>query len=972
MAPEKTLLLLLLTPPLLAVILPAAGRRLGARVGWLALLGPVVCLGAVLALHLAGPEARGPVSWNWIPSLGGQLTFHPDGLALFFGLVVTAIGVLVTFYAAHYLDDHYRDHGKFYCYLLLFMGAMLLTVFSANLLVLFVAWELTGLTSFLLIGFLHEKGESQRGARMALLTTALTGLALLAGIVLLRVIFGTFELAAIVGAPVPPGREDLLLAAFLCCFVGLAGKSAQFPFHYWLPNAMAAPTPVSAYLHSATMVKLGVFLTARLLPVFNGLEAWTPVLTGIGFGTLLLGALLALLAHDLKAILAYTTVAQLGLLIGYYGLFARGLPVAWDYLHIANHVFYKAGLFMVVGIVDHAAGTRDQRELGGLFRALPVTGIAALLGAAALAGLPPTTGFLSKELLLKAVFEFRAATPGVAGLWPVSAVVLASVLKVAIAAGFLHRTFFGPMPARVRAQFHAPSVGLQLAPLLLALATLAGGLLAADFGRWTLAYGVPGIHAGSAAPLHLWHGLTPEFAASAVILAAGLALHAALGRHRAARLAIPAALRFDRAFEWLADGVPGWARAINRRLGYETPQAFLFATVGAMVVTAAAGFVLTREAWAGLPIRGALQPPTPEGWLRWSVVAVVSTAALAAVAWRHPIRQIFALSIVGIGITTYFVLFRAPDLALTQLLVETITLLLVLLVVLRLRRDGADAEPLAPQSRGIRSLRIALSAGFGLILGGGVLFFQAPEAGGRAGEFYLQHSLALARGTNSVNTVVIDFRGWDTLLEIGVLLIASLGVLGLLARRRAGPPRPPAAPERDLFPVPPDLILRAVALGAFVPLNLLALFLFFRGHNLPGGGFIAGLVTALSLLLLGFVLGVHGLRRWLRFNPMTLAVAGVLLALGVTLLPALQGLPFLHHLHFHLGSFYAGTPLFFDLGVYLAVVGVTLKLILPLMKSVHRLPAFVREEEGAFMSALDEPIDLGGATGTKSRKEERR
>ena len=281
---DNLILVLLLTPFLLALLMPAAGRQFGAKVGWLALLGPVVCLAAVLAIHLTAPESRGAVAWPWLPSLGVTLTFNPDGLALFFGLVVAGVGVLVTFYAANYLDGHYRDHGKFYCYLLLFMGAMLLTVFSANLLVLFVAWELTGLTSFLLIGFLHEKGESQRGARMALLTTALTGLALLAGVVLLRLVFGTFELAQIVGAPVPAGQEGLLTAAFLCCFVGIAGKSAQFPFHYWLPNAMAAPTPVSAYLHSATMVKLGVFLTARLLPVFNGLESWTPVLTGVGFG----------------------------------------------------------------------------------------------------------------------------------------------------------------------------------------------------------------------------------------------------------------------------------------------------------------------------------------------------------------------------------------------------------------------------------------------------------------------------------------------------------------------------------------------------------------------------------------------------------------------------------------------------------------------------------------------------------------
>lgn len=959
---------LLLAPFLLALFLPWAGQRLGARTGWLALIAPLVSFGAVLQLCLSAPEMRAAVTWEWLPSLGINLTFNPDGLALFFGLVVSGVGVLVTLYAAHYLDDHYRDHGKFYCYLMLFMGAMLLTVFSANLLVLFVAWELTGLTSFLLIGFLHEKEDSQRGARMALLTTAGTGLVLLAGIVMLSLVFDTFELGAMIGAAVPAGRENLLSAAFLCCFVGIAGKSAQFPFHYWLPNAMAAPTPVSAYLHSATMVKLGVFLTARVLPVFNGLESWTPVLTTVGFGTLLLGAALALLSQDLKGVLAYTTVAQLGLLVGYYGLFARGVPVVWDYLHIANHVFYKACLFMVVGVIDHAAGTRDQRELGGLFRAMPLTGVVALIGAAALAGLPPTTGYLSKELLLNSVLTFREITPGFTSWWPVTTTVLASVIKVMIATGFIHRVFFGPMPAKVAAHFRAPSVGLQLPALLLGLGALGGGAWAAGFGRWTLSFGVPGTHALTADELHLWHGLTREFLISVVVMLVGFGLYFAVGRKRWAATSISSVLRFDRAFERLTEGIPHAARRLNRALGFETPQLFLLITATVMVGTLTTGLWLTRGSWAALPAGWSLWPQAADGCIRWTVVAVAAIAAVAAAVWQKPFRQLFALSVIGVAITGFFALYRAPDLALTQLLVETITLLLVLLVLLRLRRDGADREFLPPQSWPVRGWRLLVSTGFGLLLGGAVLFFQQPKTAAWAGQFYLENSLPLARGTNAVNTVVVDFRGWDTLLEIAVLVIASLGVLGLLARRRTGGGQREAETQRDLFPVPPDLILRTVAVAAFIPLNLLSLHLFWRGHNLPGGGFVAGLVTALSLLLLVFVIGVHGLRRLLRFNPLVVAVAGVLLALGTTLLPAMQGLPMLHHLHFYLGSFYAGTPVLFDFGVFLSVVGVSLKLILPLMKSVHGLPAFVREEEGVFMSALDEPIDLAPENRGKSGK----
>jgi multicomponent K+:H+ antiporter subunit A/multicomponent Na+:H+ antiporter subunit A len=968
---EQLLISALIAPFLLSLLMPALGRRLGAKVGWVALLAPVTsCVALACIATIPGPE-RGAAMWDWVPSLGITLTFNPDGLALFFGLVVSGVGVLVTGYAASYLDQQARDHGRFYCYLLLFMGAMLLTVFSANLLVLFVAWELTGLTSFLLIGFLHDKETSQRGARMALLTTASTGLFMLVGVVLLHQIFGTFELSVIVGASVPSGREGMLAAAFLCCFVGIAGKSAQFPFHYWLPNAMAAPTPVSAYLHSATMVKLGVFLTARLLPVFSGLEAWTPMLTGFGFGTLIVGACLALLSQDLKSVLAYTTVAQLGLLVGYYGLFSHGLPVTWDYLHIVNHVFYKACLFMVVGTIDHATGTRDQRELGGLMRVMPITGVAGLVGAACLAGLPPTSGFLSKEMLLKSVFAFREAQGGATGWLPLSAVLVASLLKVTVAARFVHRVFFGSMPASLRQHFHAPGPGLEFPPLLLALAALGSGFWAVGFGHWTLSFAVPGLHGLAAPDLHLWHGLTRELIASAAVVVGGIALYVVVGPRAWERAAIPHWLRLDLGFERIADGVPYFARSINRRLGFETQQAALMATVAALLGTVAVGVLLTRDAWWTLPSQWDVWPREPEGWARWGVVLTVSSAALAATLWRHPIRQLFALSISGIGITAFFVFYRAPDLALTQMLVETITLLLVLLVVLRLRRDGADCEPLKRESGLFRSLRIILSIGFGLLLGGAVLFFQQPRTEAWAGNFYLQNSLPLAKGTNAVNTVVIDFRGWDTLLEIVVLLIASLGVLGLLTRRRLGPSQSPLLAARDLFPVPPDQILRAVAIGGFVPLNLFALFLFFRGHNMPGGGFIAGLVTALSVVLLVFVWGVHGLRRRLPFDPMTLALAGVGLALAVTVFPTTAGLPLLHHLHFYLGSFYAGTPVFFDLGVYGAVVGVSLKLILPLMNSVHRLPAFAKEEEGAFMSELEEPIDLARPERRDARKEDR-
>jgi multicomponent K+:H+ antiporter subunit A/multicomponent Na+:H+ antiporter subunit A len=983
------LLIALLAPWVAALAMPALGARLGPRTGLLALLAPLTSLAALIAL-LAGPaEARETASWSWVPALGVNLSFTADGLALFYGLVVCGVGVGVVAYAAAYLDNHYRDHGRFYCYLLVFMGAMLGTVFSSNLLVLFVAWELTGLSSFLLIGFLHEKEESRRGARMALLTTGLTGLALLAGVVLLRLAYGSYELgeilARIAAGPADPANASLVTAAFLCCFVGIAGKSALFPFHYWLPNAMAAPTPVSAYLHSATMVKLGVFLTARLLPVFNDLPAWTPLLVLVGFGTLLLGAVLALLSQDLKGVLAYTTVAQLGLLVGHYGLHASGAPVAWDYVHILNHVFYKAGLFMIVGIIDHSTGSRDLRSLGGLAKKMPLTAVAAALTLASLAGLPLTTGFLSKEMLLKTLTGFWTSTGGSPlAAWALSCVLLASALKVAIALGVWKRAFAGPPGPAIGPDFHAPSFALQLPPLVFAAAALGFGIAAGSFGAFADLFLVDGTHrsAASLGGLHLWHGFTLELGLSALVVASGIALYAGVGRIRWANTQIPRGLRLDAVFDPLVEGVQKSGKVLNRLLGFEKPYAHLYVIVGVIVATL--GVYLATQS-ADLRAAAADWSPWPHhfgGFERWVLVALIGGAALTAAAWKNPLKQVIALCVTGLGITVYFVLYAAPDLAITQLLVETATLLLVLFVVLRFKRDAADSDALVPMTRWPRAGRVLLAAVFGLLIGGGVLIFQSPNSAlqEKAGSWYLAQTVPLAQGSNAVNTVVIDFRGWDTFLEIAVLLIAALGCLGLLhrARRESSPSAAPApdsaasaaAGAGDLFPVPRDLILRMVAIGGFLPLNAFALHLFLRGHNAPGGGFAAGLVTALSLLLLTFAIGVHGVRRILKINPVVLAIAGLLLALAMAVAPMLRGLPLFSHFHAYvLGGFYVGAAFWFDLGVYLTVVGTVLKLILPLMKSVHALPAFVSEEEDRFAERLSEPIDLAHTRKASPRKE---
>lgn len=956
---KALLLVLLLSPFVSAPLIFALGRRLGPKTGWPALIAPLFSFLTCVALYLQPAEARVAIDWAWVPALGVQLSFTPDGLSLFFGLVVTAIGILVTLYSTTYLDARYENHGQFYCFLQLFMGSMLATVFSSNLLVLFTAWELTGIASFFLIGFLYDEANSRRGARMALLTTSLTGLALLVGVVLLQQIFGTYELGAILQTPLPPGKEALASAAFVFCFVGIAGKSALFPFQYWLPNAMAAPTPVSAYLHSATMVKLGVFLTARLAPVFAGLELWTPLLVGIGFLTFLFGAILAWFSYDLKSVLAYTTIAQLGALVGQLGWASQQGAVFSDFVHILNHSMYKACLFMVVGIIDHSAGTRDLRQLGGMLKKMPLVGTAALVALAAMAGLPITSGFLSKELMIEGALAFRSGDASLLGSWPLLTSLAASTLHVMVALRIAKHVFFGEVPAQVEASFHPPTLAVQLSPMVLGAAILYFGLQPLALGTFTASFGPPAL---PPPVLSLWHGWTPTLWLSLGIFAAGGLVFWVSERRSWPLHPIPRPLRFDLGAEGVIEGIPVAGGKLDRALGFQRSSLYLpiiaAIFVGALVVYAIAAAPYLVDTLKGFEFA----PQSIESGARWLLVLVISTAALCAAAWKRPVPQLFAVSVVGLGIALYYILYRAPDLALTQFLVETATLFLLLLVLFRLKRDHADREHLPARTAMSRLSRLVISAGTGLILGLGILLFQ-NEGVERAGEFYVQNTVPLAKGANAVNTVVVDFRGFDTMLEITVLVIAALGCLGLLFRPSTKPRPAPPLHLQNLFPAPWDFILRSISLGAFIPLNLLSLYIFLRGHDAAGGGFVAGLITALSMLLLVFGVGIEAVRQRLPADPMRIAAAGVLLAVATAIAPSFFGYSLLHHFNTALGPLTVGTPMILDVGVFLAVVGATLKLILPLMRSVSGLPIFDRRGEARFTGSTYQPIDLDQRVG---------
>lgn len=764
-------------------LLPVLGRKLGRRVGWVAFAFPVLSVMSILML-LAGTEAgtRVEVEWPWVPSLGVNFSFLVDGLSLLFGLIVSGVGVLIFFYANFYLDDHYRHHGRFYAYLTLFMAAMLGTVFSNHLILLFIFWELTGIASFLLIGFLHEEEASRVGARQALLVTALTGLVMLAGFILAGQAAGEYKLDALLGSGLPvSGNESVLSWAMVLILVGAFGKSAQVPFHFWLPNAMAAPTPVSAYLHSATMVKLGVFLTARVFPLFVVLEGWSEILIPIGFTTMALGAVLALLSHDLKAILAYSTVSALGSFIGYYG--TGGLEgVKYDYLHILNHVFYKGCLFMVAGIVTHATGARDIRKLGGLGRKLPLLGIVCFLAAASMAGLPGTLGFVSKEALVKEAYE-AAGMRGGWGYYVLGAVLVASTAKVAFSARFFWNIFRGEESEAVRKHFHNPGRLILIPPALLAMGAFVFGVMPGWLETAIHRLSAPGLN-DHAVHLAVWHGLNKELLTSAVLIAAGVGIFLA-GQGTAWRwAAIPGWLRVDRWFEAFLEWFNRFAESMTRWLRFDRPLDYLPIILGFTVVVTGGYLWHHYSPWGDQASFWETAPAPAAAPLRVFVAALMALAVLGVIFLRQWTTQLISLSVAGFLVTFYFVLYRAPDLALTQILVDTVTLILILILLGRFQRLG-DPDELCARHGGKRNvLNAILAVGVGGTVTVFILIMTAVPHPEWIGQRFLDTTVELAKGSNAVNTILVDYRGFDTLFEITVLFIAMLGCLGLIMRRK--------------------------------------------------------------------------------------------------------------------------------------------------------------------------------------------
>ncbi|WP_434986283.1 monovalent cation/H+ antiporter subunit A [Vreelandella zhaodongensis] len=875
------------------------------------------------------------VAWSWIPQLGLDLAFRVDGLTFLFALLILGIGSLIIFYAGHYLSPTEKD-GRFLSYMMLFMTAMLGIVMADNLLLLWLFWELTSVSSFLLIGFWGHRSDARRGARMALTVTGAGGLALLAGILLIGHVVGSFALQDVLAAGDQLRASSYYPVILVLVLLGAFTKSAQFPFHFWLPHAMAAPTPVSAYLHSSTMVKAGIFLLARLHPALGDTTAWETSLTLVGLATLVYGAWFALLERDLKGILAFSTVSHLGLIVLLLGL-GSPLAIVAALFHIFNHALFKATLFMSAGIIDHETGTRDIRRLGGLWSLMPITGTLTMLAGAAMAGFPPFNGFLSKEMLLtKAVATDHFGGLGI--IIPIL-VLVGAILSVAYSIRLVANVFFLPRKVGEKTEekaeepvhAHDPPKGMYLPGMGLACLCLLVGLF-----PMTLA--APLINSASLAVqgvnspvfhLALWHGLNVPLMMSAIAIGLGITL---VWRHE--RLYSLAALLPTRdakdIFEKTITRVIKAAVWLTLRLengSLQRYQALLL--MSALIMTA-----LGLRQLDNLTGAAGLQPIDGLAMLGAGVMVFGAIGSAFAHRWR--LVSLLMLSTVGLLVSLTFVRFSAPDLALTQLSVEVASMILMILALFFL----PQRPPRWVSTR--RIVRDLLLAGsFGLVIA--VLNYALLTRDTLSiSEFFLSESVPGGGGTNVVNVILVDFRGFDTLGEITVLALAGLGTYKLLNRLRLFKPSGNLEGirwSRQRYPLIFDVVAQII-----LPLALLvSVYIFLRGHNQPGGGFIAGLVTAVALLMQYMARGYEWTSSRLPISYPVVAALGLVIAVLTGLGSWLFGYPFLTSSFGYfdiplIGKTELATALLFDIGVYLTVVGATLMILVNLgsVTTIHR------------------------------------
>ena len=896
-------------------------RLLGRRAaGWILALLPA---GLFVAFLRFAPtiEAGHTVieRWAWAPSLGVELTLRLDGFALLFCLLITGIGALVVVYAGAYLSEHTeRARARFFVLILLFMTAMLGAVLADDLIVLFLFWEATSVLSFLLIGFDAGSASARRSALMALRVTAGGGLALLAAIILIGATLDSYSMTQAVERAPELARSPWIVPIMIGLLVGAFTKSAQFPFHFWLPNAMQAPTPASAYLHSATMVKLGVYLLARFEPLIGAVPGGRDTLIAVALATMLVGAFQALRAENFKAVLAYSTVASLGILVMLVGLDGPMASVATVGFILA-HALYKATLFFCAGTVLHATGLSKLRQMGGLRRFLPVTATAAALASLSMAGLPPFLGFISKEFLFEA--QIRSSWDAI----PMAVAVLVNAVIVGVAGVVTLRPFF--MGAgKVREVRHREVAALLVGPVVLALLGLFISLEPDWIDRSVLRPAVAAIYGQPVeVKVGLWHGLTPMLALSVVVVGIGALIFAFwVPIHRRLRTQSPLdRYEAEHGYDALLRGVNALAAGTAARVQHGDLRGYLW-----VVLAGALGFVL----W-GLAAAGAVpRLPNDSGALRAgpAVVVLVGLAGgIAATRARSLLTALIAVGLAGLVAALTFMMNGAPDLALTQFAVESlvVVLLTVALFVLPLRAPST-------RTRRERTRDVILAAGFSVVLFVVLLDMSAAPPRTEVSEFFAARSYTEGFGRNVVNVILVDFRGFDTLGETTVIALSAIIAWSLLGPRLAREERVGAATGQSAF------ILAVTGPIFFWLLIALSVVVLLRGHNEIGGGFVGGLTAALAFAVVSLADGVERARARLRLHPLTLTGFGLMLAVASGLPGLVLYGDFLHHVWFEadvLGlHIKQGTTLLFDLGVYLAVLGAVLAFLFGLRREAAR------------------------------------
>jgi len=950
---QSSFLLLIVALPfvgaLTALLLSPTARN---SVAWMAATFTAASLLTAIAMFPA--VERGGVlrrSIDWVPALGLSITFRMDGFAWLFTMLILGIGLLVIVYARYYLSPK-ESVSRFFAFLLAFMGAMQGLVLSGNLILIAAFWELTSIFSFLLIGYWYHNQAARDGARMALTITGAGGLCLLLGLILLGHMAGSYDLDEVLAQGERIKSHALYLPTLLLILAGALTKSAQFPFHFWLPNAMAAPTPVSAYLHSATMVKAGVFLLTRFWPVLSGTPEWFTLVGLAGLTTLLLGAYFAIFQQDLKGLLAYSTISHLGLITALLS-FGSPLSAVAAIFHMFNHATFKASLFMAAGIIDHEAGTRDMRRLSGLFYALPYTATLAMVASAAMAGVPLLNGFLSKEMFFQEAIEEHQRS-----LLDMSAPYVATVagaFAVAYSIRFIHTVFFGPKATDLPKEPHEPpSLMRRPIELLVVACVVVGTIPAISVGRPLHAAVLSVL--GERTPdysLAVWHGFNFPLLMSAIALVAGAAIYWVLRDYlRTCEEGPPffRRLKGQRIFERILVTVSWrWARAMEgvlatRKLQPQMRLLILTALLAGLWAMWGASALLPALTMHSLdPVLGTL----------WAIGAFCAVAA-AYQAKYHRLAALVLLSGTGLATCISFVWLSAPDLALTQLLVEIVTTVLILLGLRWLPKRVEDASRQIDQTTRLRRHRdFLLAAGCGVGVAVMAYFTMLTPLAPSVGDYYLGRAYSEGGGTNVVNVILVDFRGFDTLGEIVVLSIVGLSVYALLRRFRPGEDTfdlPYQQQDQDAFDdverdrkigetlkdylLVPSVIMRWM----FPVVVMLAAYLFLRGHDLPGGGFAAGVALAIGFLLQYLAGGARWVEERLRILPVRWIAFGLLFAVFTGMGSFVFGFPFLTSYFQYLdipyvGKMPAASALFFDLGVFSVVVGA---IVLMLIAIAHQ------------------------------------